>query len=426
MQKVFRMTPLQVSFACNFNILLGGTPRVCGVGEILDEWIAWRLECVRRRVYFDVSKKKEKLHLLNGLKKILLDIDRAISIIRSTERESDVVPNLMIGFGIDQVQAEYVAEIKLRNINREYILKRTEETDELEREIAELEDTLASRRKLRAIIISELQQVMKKYPSPRRSVITYAADAPEAPEEDDVEDYPVNLFLSREGYFKKITPLSLRMGGEQKYKENDGPSQSFETTNRAEMLVFTDKAQVYKCRAADFADTKASQLGVYLPGHLGMDDGENVFSLVLPGDYRGEVLFFFENGKCARVPLESYATKTNRKRLTGAYCDKSPLRALLVLTEEQNVAVFSTEGRALVFNTALLAPKTSRATQGVAVMTLKPKFRLERAAFLADTTIQNLARYRMRSIPAAGALLREEDRGERQMTLLDGAEENTK
>ena len=332
----------------------------------------------------------------------------------------------MIGFGIDQVQADYVAEIKLRNINREYILKRTEETDELEREIAELEDTLASRRKLRAIIISELQQVMKKYPSPRRSVITYAADAPEAPEEDDVEDYPVNLFLSREGYFKKITPLSLRMGGEQKYKENDGPSQSFETTNRAEMLVFTDKAQVYKCRAADFADTKASQLGVYLPGHLGMDDGENVFSLVLPGDYRGEVLFFFENGKCARVPLESYATKTNRKRLTGAYCDKSPLRALLVLTEEQNVAVFSTEGRALVFNTALLAPKTSRATQGVAVMTLKPKFRLERAAFLADTTIQNLARYRMRSIPAAGALLREEDRGERQMTLLDGAEENTK
>ena len=251
MQKLFRMTPLQDSFACNFNILLGGTPRVCGVGEILDEWIAWRLECVRRRVYFDVSKKKEKLHLLNGLKKILLDIDRAISIIRSTERESDVVPNLMIGFGIDQVQAEYVAEIKLRNINREYILKRTEETDELEREIAELEDTLASRRKLRAIIISELQQVMKKYPSPRRSVITYAADAPEAPEEDDVEDYPVNLFLSREGYFKKITPLSLRMGGEQKYKENDGPSQSFETTNRTEMLVFTDKAQVYKCRAAD-------------------------------------------------------------------------------------------------------------------------------------------------------------------------------
>ena len=426
MQKLFRLTPLCDSFACNFNILIAGNPRVMGVGEILDKWIAWRMECIRRRVFFDLQKKRAKLHLLQGLGKILLDIDRAIAIIRNTEREADVVPNLMAGFDLDEVQANFVAEIKLRNINREYILKRTEETDELEREIAELEDTLASRRKLRAIIISELQQVMKKYPSPRRSVITYAADAPEAPEEDDVEDYPVNLFLSREGYFKKITPLSLRMGGEQKYKENDGPSQSFETTNRAEMLVFTDKAQVYKCRAADFADTKASQLGVYLPGHLGMDDGENVFSLVLPGDYRGEVLFFFENGKCARVPLESYATKTNRKRLTGAYCDKSPLRALLVLTEEQNVAVFSTEGRALVFNTALLAPKTSRATQGVAVMTLKPKFRLERAAFLADTTIQNLARYRMRSIPAAGALLREEDRGERQMTLLDGAEENTK
>ena len=426
MAKLFRSTPLEDSFKCNFNVLIGSVPRQMGVRTILEEWIKFRMECYSRELRFDLERKKEKLHLLLGLGRILLDIDKAIKIIRGTEKESDVIPNLCAGFSIDEAQAEFIADIKLRNINREYILKRTEETDELEREIAELEDTLASRRKLRAIIISELQQVMKKYPSPRRSVITYAADAPEAPEEDDVEDYPVNLFLSREGYFKKITPLSLRMGGEQKYKENDGPSQSFETTNRAEMLVFTDKAQVYKCRAADFADTKASQLGVYLPGHLGMDDGENVFSLVLPGDYRGEVLFFFENGKCARVPLESYATKTNRKRLTGAYCDKSPLRALLVLTEEQNVAVFSTEGRALVFNTALLAPKTSRATQGVAVMTLKPKFRLERAAFLADTTIQNLARYRMRSIPAAGALLREEDRGERQMTLLDGAEENTK
>ena len=335
MQKLFRMTPLQDSFACNFNILIGGTPKVCGVGEILEEWIAWRLESVKRRVYFDLGKKKEKLHLLNGLKKILLDIDRAIAIIRNTERESDVVPNLMIGFGIDQIQAEYVAEIRLRNINREYILKRVEETDQLEKDIAELEDTLQSRRKLRSIIIGELQAVMKKYPSPRRSVITYAVDEPEETEQDDTPDYPVHLFLSREGYFKKITPQSLRMSGEQKYKENDGPSQYFETTNRAEMLVFTDRAQVYKTRAADFSDTKASVLGDYLPTALGMDEGESVVSLVLPGDYSGELLFFYENGKCARIPLSGYVTKTNRKKLTGAYCDKSPLRSLLVLTEDQ-------------------------------------------------------------------------------------------
>ena len=419
MQKLFRLTPLQDSFACNFNILIGGTPRVCGVGEILDEWIAWRQECVKRRVYFDLQKKKEKLHLLNGLKKILLDIDRAIAIIRNTERESDVVPNLMIGFGIDQVQAEYVAEIRLRNINREYILKRTEETAELEKEIADLELTLSSRRRIRSIIISELEQVMKKYPSPRRSTITYDVELTEPEEEEDTPDYPVHLFLSREGYFKKITPASLRMSTEQKYKENDGPSQYFETTNRAEMLVFTDKAQVYKTRAADFADSKASVLGDYLPTALKMDEGESVVSLVLPGDGSGHLLFFFENGKCARIPLESYATKTNRKRLTGAYSDKSPLRSVLHLTGEEPIAAVSTEGRALIFNSALLAPKTSRASQGVGVMTLKPKYRLDKALLLSDTSIVNPARYRVRTIPAAGALLKEEDRGEKQLTLLD-------
>ena len=420
MQKLFRMTPLQDSFACNFNILIGGTPRVCGVGEILTEWTAWREESVRRRTYFELGKKKEKLHLLQGLKKILLDIDRAIQIIRGTEREADVVPNLMIGFGIDQTQAEFVAEIKLRNINREYILRRVEECGELEKEIADLEDVLQNRRRVRSIIIDELKQVMKKYPAPRRSVITYTDEEDEPAEEDGTEDYPVQLFLSREGYFKKITPLSLRMGGEQKYKEDDGPSQSFETTNRAELLFFTDRQQVYKARASEFADTKASQLGTYLPAQLGMDDGENVLSLVLPGDYTGQLLLFFENGKCARVPLESYATKTNRRRLTGAYGDKSPLRTILPLREDAAVAAYSTEGRALVFSSALIAPKTSRATQGVGVMTMKPKFRLERACFLADTPIKNLARYRVRSIPAAGAILRDEDRGEEQMDLLNG------
>ncbi len=422
MAKLFRTTPLQDTFSCNFNILLGGTPKVCGVGEILDEWIAWRQDCVRRRVYFDLGKKKDKLHLLNGLKKILLDIDRAIAIIRNTERESDVVPNLMIGFGIDQIQAEFVAEIRLRNINREYILKRVEETSELERDIAELEDTLKNRRKLQAIIIDELKNVMKKYPSPRRSIITYAADEEETPEEETVDDYPVHLFLSRGGYFKKITPQSLRMSGDQKYKEEDGPSQYFETTNSQEILIFTDRQQVYKTRVSDFAETKASQLGVYLPAHLGMDEGESVLSMVLPGDYSGELLLFFENGKCARLPVNSYATQTRRRRLTGAYSDKSPLKTVLPLSEDQMVAVYSTEGRALVFNTALLAPKTSRTTQGVGVMALKPKYRLERAVPLAETPIKNLTRYRVRTIPAAGALLREEDRGEEQMTLLDGQE----
>ncbi len=419
MQKLFRLTPLQDSFACNFNILIGGTPRVCGVGEILDEWIAWRQECVKRRVYFDLQKKKEKLHLLNGLKKILLDIDRAIAIIRNTERESDVVPNLMIGFGIDQVQAEYVAEIRLRNINREYILKRVEETAELEKEIDDLEQTLASRRRIRSIIIGELQQVMKKYPSPRRSVIVYDADLAAPEEEEDVPDYPVSLFLSREGYFKKITPQSLRMSAEQKYKENDGLAQTFSATNRSEMLIFTDKAQVYKARAADFADTKASALGEYLPTALKMDEGENVVSLVLPGDWSGHLLFFFENGKCARVPLESYVTKTNRKRLTGAYSDRSPLRCIIHLTQEQPIAVLSTEGRALIFNSALLAPKPTRTGQGVGVMTLKPKYRLDRALPLSDTAIVNVSRYRVRTIPAVGALLKEEDRGEKQLSLLD-------
>ncbi len=419
MQKLFRMTPLQDSFACNFNILIAGSPKVCGVGEILEEWIAWRQECVKRRVYFDLQKKKEKLHLLNGLKKILLDIDRAIAIIRNTEHESDVVPNLMIGFGIDQIQAEFVAEIRLRNINREYILKRVEESEQLEKEIADLELTLGSKRRIRSIIISELEQVIKKYSAPRRSEIVYDADFTEPEPEDTVPDYPVHLFLSREGYFKKITTQSLRMSAEQKYKENDAPSQYFETGNRAEMLVFTDRQQVYKTRCADFADSKASVLGDYLPTKLEMDEGESVVSLVLPGDYSGHLLFFFENGKCARIPLESYATKTNRKRLTGAYSDKSPLRSVIHLGAEEQIAVFSTEGRALVFNSALLTPKTSRASQGVGVMTLKTKYRLDRACLLSDSTIVNLSRYRVRSVPAAGALLKDEDRGEKQLTLLD-------
>ncbi|MGI6028726.1 MAG: DNA gyrase subunit A [Candidatus Heteroscillospira sp.] len=418
MQKLFKLTPLQDSFPCNFNILIAGNPRVMGVGEILTEWLAWRTECVRRRVYFDLSRKKEKLHLLNALKKILLDIDKAIKIIRETELEADVVPNLMIGFGIDQVQAEYVAEIKLRNINREYILKRVDETGRLEEEIDDLEDLLGSKRRIRKVITDELSQVKKKYAQPRRTGVVYAHEVETYSEEEQVEDYPVHLFVSREGYFKKITPQSLRVSSEQKYKEGDGASQYFEARNSDELLVFTDRQQVYKCRVSDFEDAKASVLGTYLPGQLGFDEGESVFSVVVAGDYSGQLIFFFENGKAARVDMAAYATKTNRRKLTGAYSDKSPLRSLLVLTEEREIAVYSTEGRALIINSAMLSPKATRSTQGVGVMTMKPKYRLDRACFLEEASIKNLSRYRMRSIPAVGALLRDEDRGEEQMTLL--------
>ncbi len=418
MQKLFKLTTLQDSFPCNFNILVAGSPRVMGVREILDEWTAWRTESIRRRVYFDLQKKQEKLHLLQGLARILLDIDKAIEIIRNTELEADVVPNLMMGFGIDKVQAEYVAEIKLRNINREYILKRTAETEALEDEIAELESTLNNRRKIRNIIIDELSAINKKYPAPRKTGIVYAAEVEEYAEEQQVEDYHVTLFLSREGYFKKITAQSLRMSSEQKYKDGDALNLSFESSNRRELLIVTDKQQIYKVRVSDFDDCKASVLGTYLPTKLGMDEGESVVTMLDPGDYRANILFAFANGKIARVELSAYETKTNRKKLVNAYSDKSPLVSVLVLAEETDIVCVSSDERALMFNTSLLQPKTSRATQGVGVMTLKPRRELVRAVSAAESGILNAARYRVRSLPAAGALLRGEDKGEQQMSLL--------
>ncbi len=418
MQKLFRLTPLQDTVSCNFNILIAGMPRVLGVKALLEEWLAWRTECVRRRVYFVLHKKQEKLHLLQGLKRILLDIDKAIEIIRQTEEEAEVVPNLMIGFGIDQVQAEYVAEIKLRNINKEYILKRVQETAALEEEIEDLEDTLQKPARIRKIIVGELEDVRKKYAQPRKTEIIFSHEAEYEEEPEETPDYPVTLFLSREGYFKKITAQSLRMSGEQKFKEGDGLFRQVEATNNTELMFFTDHQQVYKVRAADFADGKASLLGDYLPTKLGMDEEEKVIDLVLPGDYSGHVLFFFENGKCARVSLSAYATTSNRRKLTGAYSDKSPLAALIPLTEDRELALISTEPRALLLHTALLAPKTTRATQGVAVMNMKPRYHLDRVCTLEESGITNLARYRVRSIPAAGALLREEDQGREQMSLL--------
>ena len=418
MQKLFRLTPLQDTVSCNFNILIAGMPRVLGVRALLEEWLAWRTECVRRRVYFVLHKKQEKLHLLQGLKRILLDIDKAIEIIRQTEEEAEVVPNLMIGFGIDQIQAEYVAEIKLRNINKEYILKRVQETAALAEEIEDLEDTLQKPARIRKIIVGELEEVRKKYAQPRKTEIIFSHEAEYEEEPEETPDYPVTLFLSREGYFKKITAQSLRMSGEQKFKEGDELFRQIEATNNTELMFFPDRQQVYKVRAADFADGKASLLGDYLPTKLGMDEDEKVIDLVLPGDYSGHVLFFFENGKCARVSLSAYATTSNRRKLTGAYSDKSPLAALLKLTEDKELALISTEPRALLLHTALLAPKTTRATQGVAVMNMKPRYHLDRVCTPEESGITNLARYRVRSIPAAGALLREEDQGREQMSLL--------
>ena len=419
MQKLFRLTTLQDSFSCNFNILVGGSPRVMGVAEILEEWTAWRTECVRRRVYHELEKKKEKLHLLQGLERILLDIDRAIEIIRGTELEAEVVPNLMVGFGIDQIQAEYVAEIKLRNINREYILRRTAETEELEKDIADLEDVLQSRRRVRNIIIDELKAINKKYPVPRRSSIVYASELEGDDEEEQVEDYPVTLFLSREGYFKKITPQSLRMSGEQKYKDGDSLRISLESSNRCDLLIFTDKQQIYKLRLADMEETKASALGVYLPSRLQMDDGENVLTMVAPGDYKRQLLLVFENGKAARLECSAYETKTNRKKLVNAYSDKSPLAAVIPLAGETDIACYSSDDRALVFNTSLLQTKTSRTTQGVGVMSLKAKRALVRAVPVSETQIKNISRYRVRSLPAAGAILKPEDREEQQLSMIE-------
>jgi len=418
MQKLFRLTTLQDSFPCNFNILIAGMPRVMGVGEILEEWTAWRTECVKRRIYFQIQKKEDRLHLLKGLERILLDIDKAIRIIRETELDAEVIPNLMIGFGIDEVQANFVAEIKLRNINKEYILKQTKAISDLEKEIAELKGILGSHSKLQKVIIGELKKVAETYGQPRKTEILYENSLIEAEDEDEpVPDYPVTLFLSKEGYLKKITAQSLRMSGEQKFKEGDSLRLSVETSNKEELLVFTNQFQCYKTRLADFEDGKASQLGDYLPQKLGMDPGESVIQVVLPGDYKGFVLFFFENGKAAKVPLSAYETKTNRKKLTGAYSDKSPLVEAFALTEDTQMAVFTTDSRAVIFSTAQLLPKTTRNTIGVSVVSLKKKAAVCQVQLLANCGITNQSRYRSRNIPSAGAPLKEEDAQEKQISF---------
>ena len=418
MTKLYRFTTLEDSYACNFNVLIAGVPRVLGVKALLEEWIAFRIECVRRRTYFDRNKKADKLHLLRGLEKILLDIDKAVKIVRETDEESEVVPNLMIGFGIDEIQAEYVAEIKLRHLNREYILKRTKDLEDLEKEIAELDEILKSKAKIKTIIVKELKSIAEKYGQPRKSIIIYDDVARYEEETVEIPDYPVNLFFTKEGYFKKITPQSLRMSGEQKLKDGDEIIQELEFTNNCDLLFFTDKCQVYKAKADDFAQTKASVLGDYVAAKLGFDEGENAVKMVATKDYKGMLLFAFENGKAAKVPLESYATKTNRKKLTGAYSDKSPLVGLLYMPEDEEVLFKASSGNMLLVHTGALALKTTRSTQGVAVLKPKKGHRLFSIERYKDGTFTNPKRYRTGSLPARGALPVNDDSKDEQLSLI--------
>lgn len=418
MTKLYRFTTLEDSYACNFNVLIAGVPRVLGVKALLEEWIAFRIECVRRRTYFDRNKKADKLHLLRGLEKILLDIDKAVKIVRETDEESEVVPNLMIGFGIDEIQAEYVAEIKLRYLNREYILKRTKDLEDLEKEIAELDEILKSKARIKTIIVKELKSIAEKYGQPRKSIIIYDDVARYEEETVEIPDYPVNLFFTKEGYFKKITPQSLRMSGEQKLKDGDEIIQELEFTNNCDLLFFTDKCQVYKAKADDFAQTKASVLGDYVAAKLGFDEGENAVKMVVTKDYKGMLLFAFENGKAAKVPLESYATKTNRKKLTGAYSDKSPLVGLLYIPEDEEVLFKASSGNMLLIHTGALALKTTRSTQGVAVLKPKKGHRLFSIERYKDGTFTNPKRYRTGSLPARGALPVNDDSKDEQLSLI--------
>ena len=413
MQKLYKMTPLEDSFSCNFNVLIAGTPRVLGVRELLNEWSAFRIECVKRRTYFDLHKKQDRLHLLQGLEKILLDIDKAIKIIRGTEEENMVVPNLMSGFDIDEIQAEYVAEIKLRHLNREYILKQTNDISQLEKDIAELEAILASKTKIKNIIIRELENIIKKYSQPRRSMIIYADDIVEDDTEEDVPDYAVNLFFTKEGYFKKITPLSLRMSGEHKLKEGDEILQRFETTNNTDLIFFSDKHQAYKTKAPLFADTKTSVLGEYIPSKLGFDEDENAIYMIPTKDYKGSIFFFFESGKCAKISLEAYATKTNRKKLTGAYSDKEKLAAILyVENDDSDIFVRASSGRRLVFRSSELMAKNTRSAQGVALMKLKKGHRIISAEIYEDGMLSDPERYRAKTLPSQGQLPRSDESGE--------------
>lgn len=422
MQKLYKLTPLEDSFSCNFNVLVDGYPRVMGVKDILIEWIRFRGRCVRRRVQFDLNKAESRLHLLRGLEKILLDIDKAIAIIRKTEEEAEVVPNLMIGFGIDEIQAEYVAEIKLRHLNREYILKRLKDIENLENTIKEMKEILESKAKIKKIIVGELSEVIKKYSKDRKTDLYYVTEEDSAEYVEEIPDYAVNLFLTKGGYFKKITPLSLRMGGEHKLKENDEIFQSFETTNNNDLLFFTDRCQVYKAKVSDFADSKASVLGDYIPSKLEMEEGENVIFMVLTRDYNGYMMFFFDNGKAAKVTLSSYATKTNRKKLIKAYCDKSSLAAIMYLPEDKEIVLETTGGRCLLIDTSVISPKAMKDTQGVGCITLKKNQKLSVVRDYVQGEFVKPSRYKAKNLPSAGAIISNEDVMKKNNITFEGFE----
>ncbi|MBE6781669.1 MAG: topoisomerase IV [Ruminococcaceae bacterium] len=409
MKKLFKSTPLEDSFGCNFNILIANTPKVMGVKEIIEEWVAFRTECVRNRVYYNLTKTKEKLHLLKGLQKILLDIDKAIKIVRETEEEKEVVPNLMIGFGIDEVQAEYVAEIKLRHLNRQYIVKKLEDVENLEKEVKNLEETFSSKRKLLGIIIKELETVAEKYGMDRKTTILELDVSSDEPEEEIVDNTPVTFFFTKDGYFKKIPTANLRMSGEQKLKEGDEITQIVDSDNSVELLFFSDKQQVYKSKSVDFADGKASILGDYIPSKLGFDEGENAIYMAVVSKYTGFMIFAFDNGRVARVPMSSYATKTNRKKLINAYCGKFPLHTVLYCEEECDLLLVSTNGRMLMVNTSALSEKAAKDNGGIAVMTQKRGQRLFSASKYVEGSLDKSHHYRPRNLPAAGQLKKEEE-----------------
>ena len=419
MAKLFKSTPLEDNFGCNFNILIEGTPRVLGIRDIIDEWLGFRRECIKRRVFFDLEKAKKDLHLLLGMKKILLDIDKAVKIVRETEHEEEVIPNLMIGFGIDEIQAEHIAEIKLRHLNREYILKRLEDIEELQKEIETLDGILKSKSKVDRLIIDDMKRIKKQYGMPRKTEIIYEDDVVEIDTEDHIEDYPVTIFLSKESYFKKITPNSLRMNSEQKFKDGDQLSQAIETSNKAELLFFTNQQNCYKAKVYDFADTKASALGDYLPSKLGMENGETVIYMAIAGDYSGYMLYCFENGKAAKIAFDAYKTLTNRKRLINAYSNKTPLAAAIYLPEDTDIALTSTNNKVLIVNTALIAPKSTKNSMGVNVMTQKGRHKLYKIELLSETKIQNISYYRTKNIPAVGHLLKDQDSGQQQIDLFE-------
>ena len=419
MAKLFKLTPLEDSFGCNFNILINSRPVVLGVKDIIAEWSKFRMECVKRGLEYDIQEKSDKLHLLQGLKKILLDIDKAIAIIRTTEAEAEVIPNLMQGFDIDKVQAEYVAEIKLRNLKKEYILKRTAEIERLIEDIEEMKRILGSDKEVKKVIIGQLNEIAKKYGEDRKTDLIDDSEIKIADESEQIEDYRVNMFFTRENYLKKVTLVSLRAASDHKLKEGDEIICEQEASNKDDVLLFSDRGDVYKYRIYEIADCKASSYGEYLPNLLGMEPGEKIVHMAVTSKYDGYMIFAFENGKVAKVEMGGYATKTNRRKLTGAYNTKSPLAGIFHIAEDGEIALMSKGGRALIVNTALIAAKAKRDTQGIQVYLSKRDKFIDKAVPAGKCSFENPAEYKSGRIPSSGQKLKDSDSGVEQVSFFD-------